>query len=303
MSPTEKPPCFIILGRYGDVIQLLPAFQAVKERSGHTPIVIVSTDYASVFDGVSYVQPFPVHWHWWQGVPNARRLAEEQFGGGIVCAWWNETKDRIRLIEQANAGGVVLQSHGNNWGVNIAEWPDYGTSMWDRAGFSREEMMGLPLVFDRRDAGREGVLTRTLPRSGKPLLLVNFRGDSSPFGPHPEVMRVVNEYAGAFNIVDIGKIRCSRIYDLLGLYDLAAGLITIDTATLHLAAARNVEYVAYTVNGWTSSVPKGRVALEVKYSDALGRLPELRPILDRWAGVVRAPAPVNGGGGGGVMAL
>lgn len=306
MVPEEQPPCFIILGRYGDVIQLLPAFKAVNDRTGRQPVIMVSTGYASVLDGVSYVKPMPVHWEWWQGVPNARRLAAEQFGGGIVCQWWHESAERIQLIEQANAGGVVLQSHGQEWGVDINRWPNYGTSMWDRAGFTPEEMMHLPLVFDRRDANRERVLlSQHKGRGNKPLLLVSFAGHSSPFAPHPEVMRVVNEFAGRFQIVDLGRIKAARIYDLLGLMDAAAGMITIDTATLHLAAATKIPYLAYTrgPNDWCRSVPKGNCVKEIHYGHALQRLNEVGPLLEQWSACAGPiPAYAGGaGGGGGVM--
>ena len=311
MTPAEQPPCFIILGRYGDIIQLLPAFQAVHDRTGLKPVVITSTEYATVLDGVSYVQPFPVHWNWWEGVPAARQLAAEQFGGGIVCQWWAD--EPFKWQKQAYAqllgdGSVVLQSHGREWGVDIGAVPNYGTSMWTRAGFSPEEMKNLPLVFDRRDAHRESVLvksnTHPNPAMRRPMLLVSFTGHSSPFAPVPEVMRVVDEFKGRFNVVDLGRMRAQRIYDLLGLMDAAVGMVTSDTATMHLAAAGNIEYVGYTVDGWTSSVPKGRCVVEIKYSQALDRLNELRAVLGKWAmDKAQLTTEIRVGGGGGVMAV
>jgi len=305
MVPPEQPPCFIVLGRYGDVIQLLPAFKAVHDRTGVKPVVMISTHYADVLDGVRYVTPFPVHWDWWQGVPAARKLAAEQFGGGVVVQWWNDSPDRIRLIEQATEGGVVLQSHGHEWGVDIHRWPNYGTSMWDRAGFSPEEMMSLPLVFDRRDEKREHLLVQQhRGRGDKPLLLVSFAGFSSPFPPHPEVMQVVNQYAGRFRIVDLGRIKATRIYDLLGLMDAAVGMITIDTASLHLALASKIPYLAYTrgPNDWCRSVPKGNCVKEIHYGHALDRLNEIGPLLEEWSGGGTRPK-MAGAGGGGVMTV
>jgi hypothetical protein len=308
MTPEEQPPCFIILGRYGDIIQLLPAFQAVFDRTGLKPIIVTSTEYATVLEGVGYVQPRAVHWNWWEGVPAARQLAAEQFGGGIVCQWWAD--EPFKWQKQAYAqllgdGSVVLQSHGREWGVDIGAVPNYGTSMWTRAGFTPEEMKTLPLVFDRRDAHREALLVRQNthpnPAMRRPMLLVNFQGVSSPFAPVPEVMRVVDEFKGRFNVVDLGRMRAQRIYDLLGLMDAACGMITTDTATMHLAAAGNIDYVGYTVDGWTSSVPKGRCLVEIKYSQALDRLGELRPILAKWANAEQPRQEVGAGGGGGVM--
>lgn len=309
MLPEGQPPCFIILGRYGDIIQLLPAFQAVAERTGMKPIVISSTEYHQVFEGVSYVDCKPVHWSWWEGVPHARRLAQEQYGEAIVCQWWADepflwNPKAYQQLQDENC--IVLQSHGHGWGVDMAVAPNYGTSMWTRAGFSPEEMMKLPLVFDRRDTNREQLLVRNHRGIGnKPMLLVNFTGHSSPFPPHPEVMREVNKFGGRFHIVDVGRIRADRIYDLLGLMDAAAGMITTDTATLHLAAAGNIPYIAYTVDGWCSSVPKGRVVLEIKYNEAMGRLGELPHILEAWAGGSGGPRRPQfaTGGGGGIMAV
>lgn len=305
MTPAEQPPVFIILGRSGDIIQLCPAFQAVFNRTGLRPIVIVSTEYQSVLDGASYVQPFPVHWSWWEGVPNARRLAAEQFGGGVVCQWWADEPFKWQKQAYQHLLGdcsIVLQSHGREWGVDIGAVPNYGTSMWTRAGFTPEEMRDLPLVFDRRDPHREALLvkqyTHQNPAMRRPMLLVNFTGHSSPFAPMPEVMRVVDEFRGRLNVVDLGKIRAHRIYDLLGLFDAAVGMITTDTATMHLAAAGNIPYIGYTVDGWTSSVPKGRCVVEIKYSQAIARLGEIRPVLAQWADMQDKQQPVTAGGGG-----
>lgn len=308
MVPETNAPCFIQLGRYGDLILLFPAFKAIYDRTGHKPIVIVCTEYASVFEGISYVQPFPVHWPWWQGIPQARKLAEEQFGGAIIPQWWHEApKDNI--LDQQCKGATVLQCHGHEWGVNMERWPNFMTSMWERAGFTAEEMRKLPLVFDRRDRERENALLQSVrgrpnvrEAQGKPILLVNFHGYSSPFAWTPEVMTIVNRFRHQFHIVDLAQVKARRIYDLLGLFDVAAGLITIDTATLHLAAGSAMPYVAYTRADWSSSVPKGNCVLEIKYrdEDVKGRMHELERVLEQWAGSPAiTPKPEYGGAGGG----
>lgn len=311
MITDHEPPVFIQLGRYGDLILLFPAFKAIYDRTGQRPIVIVSSDYAHLFDGITYAKPMVVHWHWWQGIPAARRLAEAEFGGAIVPQWWQDTREN--LIDQQKRGATVLQCHGHEWGVNLAEWPNFQTSMWDRAGFTVEEMRTLPVVFDRRDTLREKSLLTHVRGANRPdmrpLLLYNFSGHSSPFAPVPEYMRVILRYNHVFKLVDLGRIKAQRIYDLLGLYDAAAGLITIDTATLHLAGAGNVEYIAFTRSDWSSSVPKGKCVQEIKYHGAEHYAESIVPILERWAG---QPSKVlepltyrtfGSGGGGGMLAV
>jgi hypothetical protein len=274
-EPVVKPPCFILLGRNGDLIQMLPAFFEIYKRTAQRPIVITSNDYAGVLDGVSYVQAVVANWQWWEGIPNAKQLADEKFGGGTVLQWWH---DGATFVD--NPGGIILQSHGRSWGIDINNWPDYGTSMWERAGFTRTEMQTLPLVFDRRDFGRELELyNRVKGRSTKPILLVNLRGESSPFAAVPEVMGILDNWGSSLNIIDLSNIRAERIYDLLGLYDRAAGLITSDTSTLHLAAGSKTPYVAYIVGGWTSSVPKRNCKLQINYTEA-AKQPELQKLAE-----------------------
>jgi hypothetical protein len=287
--PIGQPPCFIQLGRFGDIILLLPAFKLIFDRIGLKPRVIVSTQYKSVLNGISYVEPIPVDFDWWQGIPKARELAEQMYGGAIVPQWWNDP-DRAPLADLAYKGGIVLQCHGREWGIDINKWPNFMASMWDRAGFSVDEMRITPLIFDRRDPDRERRLFEFYNgRNKKPILLVNFTGHSSPFGPVPEVMRQLDSFRSQIHVIDLGKVHGEKIYDLLGFYDRAIGMITTDTATLHLAAASSIPYIGYTVNGWCSSTPKGNVQLEIKYGDALNRLGEVSPMVQSWINHAHLP--------------
>lgn len=249
----------------------------IHRRTGIKPKVIVSNDYWNVFEGVSYAEPVMIRAHWYGGMPVARAMAEE-LGGGIVPQFWHDHAP----LEPELSGAFVLQSHGKDWGVNLEAAPDYGTSMWRRAGFSREEMMNLPLVFDRRNPQREQQLVAQIQgmnKLRKPLLLYNFTGISSPFGYTPEVMNVLRPLNQRYYLVDLGRLKAHRIYDLLGLLDAAELLVTTDTATLHLAPASKTRYVAYTVDGWSQSVPKGNCVWQCKYSQAKERLNEFQAVL------------------------
>lgn len=273
---------FIQLGRAGDLIILFPAFKAIHDRTGIKPVVLVSQEYANLFDGISYAVPWSLAVHWYGGVPEARRLAKEAYGEDpILPQWWQDGRD----AKNVPRGNAVLQCHGANWGVDVARWPNFQTSMWDRAGFTVKEMMELPLVFDRRNPVLETALVeQTHQLKRRPLLLTNFTGISSPFAHTPDVIRLLQPYRRVFDVVDLGQLRFPHLYDLLGLYDRAVGLITTDTATLHLAPASKVPYVAFTVDGWCSSVPRGNCVLEVKYSQTKQRIGDVLEILQGWAG-------------------
>ena len=280
----QQAPIFILLGRNGDLIQMLPAFKAVFDRTGKKPIVLVSSDYSSLLEGVSYVQPYPMRVGWWDGIPVARQVAAEAFGGGIVVQWWKDDPAHIHMIPEANCTGIVLQCHGNSWGVDIGKWPDYGTSMWDRAGFTREEMISLPLVFDRRVQVREDQLAKNvLGNDKRPAILFNLGGISSPFSFTPEILNpIMNTFGRHFHLVDLSKVAAHRLFDVLGVMDRVRGIITSDTYSLHMAAGSPTPYIAFIVDGWVGSVPKGNCVWSCRYNESPRRLAEILAVIEGW---------------------
>lgn len=279
-SLPRVPPLFIQLGRTGDLLLLFPAFKLIHERTGNKPVVLVSNEYSNVFDGISYAIPWVFQGHWYSDMPKARALAERVYGSdyALIPHWWSPGVNPTNIP----LGPMVLQCHGHGWGCSPERYPDFGTSMWLRAGLTRQEMIETPLVFDRRDKDREEALFKMHVHDTRPLLLYNFTGISSPFGYVPEMMHLLRPYRGFFNMLDLGAIRAHRIYDLLVFYDRAVGLITTDTATCHLAPASNVPTLWLTVPGWGKSVPRGNVALHVQYDEVPRCLGEIEMLIQDW---------------------
>lgn len=275
--------CIVQLGCFGDLLLLFPAFKLMFEQTRIEPTVMVAREYSSVFDGISYATPWEVSLTWWRGTTQAKRKAEMRFDHVIVPQYWNDIDAVDTLAQSPVKGQRTWRAHGRTWKVE-SETPDFGTAMWNRLGFTRAQMMSEPLVLDRRSPEREEELAKRYLQSRRRTLLYNFTGICSPFGYVPEMMRLLSEYRTRFNLVDIGKIKAHRIYDLLGLYDRAAGLITIDTATCHLAPASKVPTIWFTVDSTGTSVPRGTVALHCKYSETPKRLGEIRSVLNHWYG-------------------
>lgn len=256
------------LGRNGDLILLLPCWRKIFETTGEKPMVVVCREYAGVLRGASYVEADVINGHWYMAMPQAKQMAKLKYGDF-----------------------VVTQCHGRDHGVDMSQAGSFGESMWQRAGFPGQYGT-LPLVFDRRNPDRERLLARSaLNKAGathrKPLLLYNFNGASSPFGAAGPVRHRLRRYERDFNLVNIGIVRATYLYDLLGLYDMAAGLVTIDTSTLHLAAASRVPMLAYKVGGWNSAVPKAG-AMSLDYAEAPSRL----EVIDQFVQSL-LPAPVR----------
>jgi len=284
----RSPETFIIGGKAGDCVQMTAAFHEIWKRTGRPVNVVCSTEYQSVFEGCSFVNAVgvPVRWN---SLLTMKQVAQANFGGGQVLQFWH---DLTSPEFKRKTGGINLQIRGINFSVDIAKDPHYSASMFRRAGFTWDEAMQLRPVFDRRIQEREAeLLDRCWPlaKRDKPMLLVAFDGQSSPWGYLPEFYPILQPFYRHFHIVDLGKLKAFRVFDMLGLMENAAGLITVDSLCLHLAAATDLPYVAFTQTGWVGSVPKGCV-LKIPYDQTIRRLHEVAKVLESWR-IERAPTP------------
>jgi len=240
----SKSLVFIQLGRAGDLLILLPCWRKIAETTGEPVTVVVAREFAELLRGVTYVKPDIVNVHWYGGIPQATLMARLKYPQGFTvtqCDGWGHHTDHV-------------------------QYPTFGEAMWSKAGFPGR-YGELPLVFDRRNPEREAALVRRARQTDKPLLLYNFRGLSSPLLAGQAILHRLRRYALPFELLNLGDLRAQRLYDLLGLYDIAAGLVSIDTATSHLAAASSVPLLAYCRGGWSSMIPKNG-AMKVWYKDA-----------------------------------
>lgn len=245
-SNTHKPLVFIQLGRFGDELILLPCWQRIWQDTGEKPVVVVCSDFADVFRGVTYVQPDVIKGHWYASLPTATLMARLKYGENSY---------------------VITQCHGHGWSTDQTAHETFGHAMRARAGFPGP-YQSWPILFDRRNPAREAALRdRHLYGKGKPVILYNFMGLSSPFRGGQEVLQRLRKFENKFHFVNLGQVKAVRLYDLLGLYDVAQGLISIDTSTLHLAAASSVPLLAYCRGGWSSAIPKAG-ATAIEYKDA-----------------------------------
>ena len=247
LPPAVHPKCFVQLGRYGDLILLMPAFLEWSKRTRRNVIVVTSDEFGTVFDGVSYVDSVRLRTDWQNGLPQALAYAKKT---------WRD----VTLL-QLNGGGMSPEPDG---------LPSFMLTMWKRTGLM-EEYSKLPLIFDKRSPEREKALLSAVSRNGKPMLLYNAKSWTSPLKVHTEAQtfkQILGMCAAHFQLVDLGSIKAWRVYDTLGLFDAAAGLITIDTMSMHLAPASCLPYIAITRSDYRAgSVPKGNCVLNVGYAD------------------------------------
>jgi hypothetical protein len=234
---------FVMLGRYGDICNCLPFLKAEAD-AGRRPTLVVAQEFADILDGVSYVDRIV-----WEGaydrLPDALRWLHRDKGirAPVVCQYHRNPYDKARLCDS------------------------YQKEVWRLAGRVDEFEHRGPLVFDRRNEERECALSAKYS-TDKPLILVGLESVSSPLENANAILRAVVEGFGkTHDVVNLSNVKASRIYDLIGLFDRAACLVTADTAFLHLARASSVGVVALLNDGWRGSVSHEYV-YPIRYSEA-----------------------------------
>jgi hypothetical protein len=204
---------FVMLGRAGDVINLLPVVRRFKETTGEQPLFLVGAEFAPILDGVSYCEPLV-----WTGP-------------------WQDCVAAIKWAQRQVPGAEIVNAAVYGIGYfPITRMASFDREAWDRAGCD-VPWGRAPLVFDRRDATREAALVSKLPGTANPIVLTAFAGHSSPFNAAPAVFEALARDLPEATIVDISVLRADRIFDLLGLFERAAVLVAGDSAPMHLAAA------------------------------------------------------------------
>lgn len=247
-SPETHPSVFVMLGRYGDICNVLPMLKAEAD-AGRRPTLVVSEEFANILDGVSYVDRIV-----WEGsydrLPDALRWLKVSKGipGPVVCQFHRHPFDKARLTDS------------------------YQKEVWRLAGRLDDFASRGPLVFDRREPLRETALVSRLRMGGalptKPLILVGLESVSSPLKNANAILRaIVENYGVSHEIVNLSNVKAERIYDLIALFDAAACLVTADTAFLHLARASSIGVVALLNDGWRGSVPHEHV-YPIRYAEA-----------------------------------
>lgn len=242
---------FVQLGRMGDILNALPMALKHHDETGKPAHFVVAEAYASVLEGCSYVTPIV-----FQG-------AFENVAGALGQL---HGYDDIR----------VAQIYGN--GVRWKPRNDsFCRDSWDSCGML--EHFPYKLVFDRRDSAREERIAKRFLSSEMPNILVNLSGNSSPFPQAKEFRDWLDKTFGLFcNIVDLANVKLPYFYDMLGLYDRADLLVTIDTATLHLAQGSNIPAIEFIVERpsiWHGAVPKGNCIFSCRYPEVMRKIPSI----------------------------
>lgn len=239
---------------------MFPLFKKWDDE-GRRARVVVSPHYADVLQSIDYVdvqlmdQPYTKKNQDNKIIERAMRIASTEMPGA-------------ELIHISPILGA-LDRH-----VDLTK--SFITYMWNLCG-ELTSWGTLPLELPNRDKKREMALYRQYNPRDKPCILMGLHGLSSPFHHRKELLHLIKDHFTQFQIIDLSTVNAHRIYDLLGLYDRASCLVTIDTAHLHLSPASKVPVIALAQDKpmWKGSPMGPNVRLHVRYSDFNARKLEI----------------------------
>lgn len=216
--------CFVQTSKLGDVLSVIPIAYAAHLR-GEKVGIMVAKEFSDVLDGISYAEKIVFDgkpWELEKAIAEAKKLC-----ANVVVTQVNGIKEVIEKYAYAPAGQKTAMTDSHN------------REQWRLAGCLKD-WGKIPLIFNRRDKAREDAL---MPKNWfgkgkkKRIMLVSAGSASSPFPYRNLLLKLLHLNYPNFNIIDLSTIKAERFYDLLGLYEAAHCLITVDTAHLHLAHA------------------------------------------------------------------
>jgi hypothetical protein len=241
-------PCVIELGRYGDILNILPFVESMRRMR---PTLVVAEEFKQIGQSISYadVISFPGQYHqhaaaldFVAGKKFGKLYTPQVYGDGIFVS---ETTESFCAESYARVHQLQGFLDGKFDQINI----------------------------DRRHLPDESRLVeKYLPRNGLPNILVNVTGGhSSPF-PHGRdyLGRLQTRFTGRVNVINLAAVHANRFTDLLALYDNASALVTADTGTLHLAGAHRIPYVAFIQDSrpWLGAHTRGNCVARIRYRSA-----------------------------------
>lgn len=210
---------YLMLGRTGDQIVLLPALYHEFLQTGKKPELVVAQEYSTLVEGCSYIEPLVYGGHF-----SDIAGALEWFGGKTIAT---------QVVGPPKI--ITAQVYGKSPYKVKANFESFVKDIWNLAGKINLWSEQPPLVFDNRSKEREEELCKLLPEE-EGIILVADSGISSPF-PYKRLLRELVNKRFPGKVFYLDDVKAHRFYDLLGILEdkRVKALIAIDSAILHLA--------------------------------------------------------------------
>lgn len=234
----------------GDCINCLQPIYAEYKRTNEIQHVMVAEKYASLFSGCSYVKV--VKW----------------FGE------WHDLKSSIIEAKKLYEEVITLSTFGKDWPIE-KKTPSFALDQIERSksitesGISGVVFQNISKPFDERSKLREYNLCSKIGIDSKTILFAD-TSESSKFSGIIELQKILYENFTENKIVKLSEIKADFFYDMIGVYDKAACLVSIETSHLHLSASSDIPVIALVTDRpeiWHGTAYRPQFVIHCRYSD------------------------------------
>lgn len=249
---------YIMLGRNGDIINILPVVKYAYDTYGIKPILAVAKAYKDLLDGINYADKY------------------------IYDGDFREVNKAVREIGFSFPNDIVINCSVYGWDYKYKrQCYSFQRESWH---FSQcpESFGSLPLVFDNRDGEREQKFLEQFALDGRKVVLTALSGTSSPFTNANALLSALEKELDKreYRIIDISNIKAERLYDILALFETAHTLLATDSAPLNLAKAIPKLPVISLVSDakgddWLHSGRTKQHILRLLHSEVMNKLPKI----------------------------
>lgn len=239
---------YIALGKCGDICSSLPIIYHEFIKSGRKPNVVVSQQYAWIFDRVPFaeVTAFPGDW---TDLDGALLFAKQRFSE-VVC----------------------LSVFGRDFPIHQK------TSSFQLEAYERAGVLHLWDKLPMPDIWLNPAMVASDTPSPSVILFADY-SESSPFMQANELFSLLQETFPRHVILRTSQMRKeAHFFDCLAWYEAADALVTIETSHLHLSAASKTPVFALATDRpakWNGSAWSKRFAFYCRYSEFSARKQEL----------------------------
>lgn len=238
LDELKRVPTYIVrLGKNGDILTLLPALKYLANEMHRRVVLVVNPHYVPLVEKIPWLEI-----QTWEGSVSDPKV-------------WDDCQTHYRRLGHT---------------PDDTQLPDWAVTTWSRSELPTHLYFSLPLEIDNRDPHAEAAAVIEHRRTDKPLILLNTTGAHSPLSAESrgKLLRVLDErFADTCEIIDLSHIRLRRVTDLLGLFEQAKLLVSVDTSTLHLGYATRTPTIALVNDtAFGGSPARGHWHLRLKYA-------------------------------------
>lgn len=253
----SKSTCVVQLGCYGDILNVLPLLEKLNREEEHLPTLLCMQNFMDLGRMVDYAQFVPFPGSNVTQLQTAKGYAEAIYRRVLVTQCWKNPWDTPELAKECPDGYCEREF------MHAGYHAEYKRGEFDNINLNVRDLKHEQQFFERT----------TGPMIYRPFILVNTIGVSSPLRADESelLFSVIREEAAEYGLMvyDMRHIRAPYFGLLLGLFDRARLLVTIDTATLHLAGAhKTIPYIALIQDRWAfaQSITRGNCLSRIGYT-------------------------------------